>query len=432
MARSFLVAGVDFGTSFSKVVLREQGTGEAVVVPFPEHPGGLLQSLIGIENDELIPPAALEDCACIAYLKMLAAYSSDGSALDRGPVEVPRALYSIRQSFGDGKTVRGLLAFYFAHVVAATEAFINSAQSPWRHFDLNGDHLVFQLAVPTGLLDKDGDTERLFRKAFIAGYQLRKQVDSQLKRPIQFSVWSDQVEDVLSVGLPTLLKVNPWQCLDYPEVLAAMQTVFRSPNPQQDGLYLTMDVGAGTVELNAFLRNTGEHLPPEETVRPRNLDYYSMRVCALGIHNIKDPYGLVKPRNVKELAAELRDEIGVLYRRALVRQPNLGHFPGQRTWDRARLLIFGGGAHLAPYRETFGEALREAGIHRPQIFDLPAASDLSLPEGVEFGRFAVAYGMSFFRPNLDQWRPPEDILPFNTLYPPDDGPVPKYGMDWED
>ncbi len=437
--RRTLVAGIDFGTSYSKVVLREQAIGrDAVVVTFAKHPDGLLDSLVGIDDGRLVPPAALDDCACVPYLKMLAAQSADGSPLDRGPVHVPAALTAIRQQQGDAKVIRDLLSFYFAHVMAGIEDFIRK-HSPWRNFDLSPDnkkdYLVFQLAVPTGLLDNDGATERLFRKAFIVAYELRTKVDPQMVKPHLYSVWAEQVDEIVSVGLPGLEQKHPWQCLHYPEVLAAMQTVFRSPNPQQDGLYITMDVGAGTVELNAFRRNTGEHLPPQErTNAQRNHDYYSMSVRPLGIHNLHDPHGLVVPRARHELVGELRNEITMLYHRATVRQPNHGHVPGTRTWDRGRFMIFGGGARLAPYREAFHDALERQplAIHLPQISDLPAPTDLQRPTHVDFGRFAVAYGMSFFRPNLDDWRPPNDILPFNDLYPPDPNPPPPYGFNWDD
>jgi hypothetical protein len=43
------------------------------------------------------------------------------------------------------------------------------------------------------------------------------------------------------------------------------------------------------------------------------------------------------------------------------------------------------------------------------VHNLPAAQDLIRPRGVEFGRFAVAYGMSFFRPNLDHICLPHEL-----------------------
>ena len=430
-----MVGGIDFGTSYTKVVLREQATPQAVVVRFPSHPNGLLDSLVGISGKCLMPPAALHDCACVHYLKMLTAHAADGSPLHNGPIHIPAALASMRGKLGDLKITRDLLAFYLAHVMAATEDFITT-QSPWRNFDFvtpDKDYLIFQLAVPTGLLDNDGATERLFRKAFIAAYELRRRVDPEMRTPRSYSTWTEEVAQVIDPGLEALQAKYPWQCLIYPEVLAAMQAVFRSPNPQQDGLYLTMDVGAGTVEINSFRRNTGEHLAPKERATARrSLDYYSLKVAPLGIHNFQEPFALVNPRSAKEVLTDLRQEVKHLYYRATIRQPNHGHVPGTRTWDRSRFLIFGGGAKIPPYRESFREALDEIGIHAPQIFDLPAATDLKRPADVDFGRFAVAYGMSFFRKNLDDWRPPEDILPFNDLYPPDGSPQPPYGFNWED
>ena len=190
---------------------------------------------------------------------------------------VPGALSDIRQQHGDTKVIRDLLAFYFAHLMAGVEDFIHNHR-PWQNFDFSPnnkrDHLVYQLAVPTGLLDNDGATERLFRKAFIAAYELRGRVDPQMAKRHLYSVWAQHVEKIVNVGSPALEKKYNWQCLLYPEVSAAMQTVFLSPNPQQDGLYITMDVGAGTVELN------------EMCIRDRFL-CSSISTCA-AVHRISD------------------------------------------------------------------------------------------------------------------------------------------------
>src|ERR1035437_9154890 len=73
----------------------------------------------------------------------------------------------------DGGTVDGFagglrLAFYFSHVIAGVQQFIRS-KSPWKDFNFdagnNEDYLIFQMAVPTGLLATDGKTEKLFREA---------------------------------------------------------------------------------------------------------------------------------------------------------------------------------------------------------------------------------------------------------------------------
>jgi hypothetical protein len=435
MPRYFLVAGIDFGTSFTKVVLRDNNTpgSRAVVVEFPAHREGLLPSLVGVVGDSLIPSDALNGCATVPYLKMLAAHVARGSPLENSRVRVLDTLNPLRRSQNDSHVVRNLLAFYLAHVIAATEDFIRT-RSPWRDFDFSpgneNDFLVFQLAVPTGLLTDNGATEKLFQTAFVAGYALRSEVAGQ----VHHNRWNERVETVLAAGQAIFeSRYKQWQCLLYPEVAAAVQTVFRSPNAH-DGLYITMDVGAGTVDLNAFNRNTGQHLPQgEQANAPRDLNYYAAIVCQLGVQNLNDPHRAVERRQERELMAELRQNLQTLYLRGIHYQPNHGTAPGHRTWDRATLFIFGGGALHRGYKENFAAGLEYAGINSPQIQNLPAAQDLVRPRGVEFGRFAVAYGLSFFRPSLDHVRLPNELTPFHILYPATNNPPPReYGFNWDD
>jgi hypothetical protein len=105
----------------------------------------------------------------------------------------------------------------------------------------------------------------------------------------------------------------------------------------------------------------------------------------------------------------------------------------KRTWDRLSLFIFGGGSHQRSYRQNFSAGRHHAGIYHPQVFNLPAAQDLTHPRKVEFGRFAVAYGLSFFRPSLDYVRLPHELVPFRELYPEAENKLPRqYGFNWDD
>lgn len=425
MPRFLLVAGVDFGTSFTKVVLRDNNTpgSNAVVVGFPSHANRLLPSVIGIDGDRILPPAALSECAKLPYLKMLAAHVASGDALAETPIRIPAAFGAVCDSRSDYEVVRGLLAFYFAHVMAATEDFIRT-RSPWRDFDFSpenhSDHLTYQLAVPSGLLADNGATERVFREAFIAGYELRRTVDPVMSKSVPHEWWMAQVAEKLDGDQANLESRFKWQCLLYPETAAAVQAYLRSPNAM-DGLFITMDVGAGTVDMNAFRRRRAI----------RDCDYYSAIVCPLGVQNLNDPHGAVTRKGEQELMESLRERLQALYLLALIHQPNLGHRLGQRTWDGATLFIFGGGSHHQGYRTNFASGL--TGIHEPEVHNLPAAPDLTLPTGIEFGRFAVAYGLSFFRWNLDRVRLPHELTPFRELYPQPDNRSPRqYGINWDD
>src|SRR5262249_9647066 len=376
MPRYLIVVGVDFGTSFTKIVLRDNNTpgSNAVFVPFPRHPDGLLPSLVGVQGSSLTPPAFREDVVYVPYLKMLAAHIASGGKFEDAPIQAPVALNELLQSRTDLELARDMLAFYFAHVIAATEDFIRS-ESYWRDFDFSpgnsDDFLVFQLGVPTGLLADGGNTERLFREAFIAGYELRREVDAEMAIARPHSTWSKDVDEALNGDKSDLDNRFEWQCLLYPEVAAAVQTVFRSPNAS-DGLYITMDVGAGTVDLNAFLRFSG-HPGERQTNRIAQLNYYSAIICPLGDQNLQDPYGAVEPMTRGRLGQELRNSLMRLQSRAVLFKPNNGNTPGRRTWDGATFYIFGGGAQNRVYWDNFIAGLKAAGIYRPQPHYLPGA-----------------------------------------------------------
>jgi hypothetical protein len=434
MPRYLLVAGLDFGTSYSKVVLREQNTRRSVAVRFPGHADGLLPSLVGFDGTHLFPPLGLAHSEPVPYLKMLAAEVAAGSPFSQARIRVPRAIAGLPAAASHCVTIE-LLAFYFAHMIASVRQFILTA-SPWPDFDItpgnSSDHLVFQLAVPTGLLAQDGRAEKLFREALILAHELAAKADPNLVAPFPCISWSREIQATRTTLTGRTEDRYQWQCLIYPEVAAAVQTVFRSPNAR-DGLYITMDVGAGTVDINAFLRNTGEHLRDQvPTARARRLDYYAAAVKPLGIHNLLDPHGAVESRTEQSLMHDLRSAVWALYHQAKRYQPNHGHRRGFRTWDRATFFVLGGGAHHSAYVANFAQGLTDAGIADPRILKLPAA-DLECPSETEFGRFAVAYGMAFFKPSLDDVRLPSDLRTFSQLYPPTAVPPPaQYGFNWED
>ena len=389
------------------------------MVTFNGYADGLLPSLVGFDGINLLPPAAKSQSQPIAYLKMLAAYVATGTVLAQAPVRVPSAI--LARANGDGiDLIRELLAFYFSHVVAGVRQFVRS-ESPWKDFNFaegnSEDYLIFQMAVPTGLLSTDGKTEKLFREALIIGHELSNHADPMLALPTLISTWSERVKAVQQIPPEELNRRYQWQCLIYPEVAAAVQSILRSNNAR-DGLYITMDVGAGTIDINAFQRNTGQHLVAQTVAgHDRRLNYYAASVEPLGVHNLRDPYDAVQTMDRKELISKVRQAIWILFHRALVFQHNHGHQRGQRTWDHAIILQFGGGAVLPTYQLAFRDGLNDAGIHDPAIRKLPVPI-IDLPSDSDSGRFAVAYGMSFAKYNLDKVRLPDELKTYNELFPP--------------
>jgi hypothetical protein len=443
MPRRLLIAGLDYGTSFTKVVLRDNNNygQHAQAVTSPDFKDGLFPSLVGVRNGCLFFPPTPADAAEVLYLKMLAGDITAGETLESIMFRVARSDQDTRKRLenelvglvsdteGDAAFVRTLLAFYFARIMLAVEEFIR-AESHWSDFDFSGveheDYLIYQLAVPSGLMSWELSAETLFREALIIAYRLRDMPILKGRDGTPFHHWNAMVTEQMKTQ-PDWKEEFQWQCLIYPETAGAVQAYFRSPNASE-GLFITMDVGAGTVDMNAFRRQ-------------RNISdcsYYATIVSPLGVANLQKPVTKKAPSGEGQVVKELRQKLSDLFILAKHYQKNHGTMRGQRTWDLATFFILGGGAHLDIYSLNFANGLRNAGIYAfngndaPNVLRIPEASNLDLPRGTEFGRFAVAYGLSFFRPNLDRVKLPHELKKFDEVYPSEEDGRPPYGFNWDD
>jgi len=415
MPRYLLVAGIDFGTSFTKIVLRDKNTPSAPAAVFhhPLHPNGLIPSLVGLDGPNIVPLAAPAPGIAVPYIKMVAAaVAEDGTFRGCGVTLPPGVSHLAKEGITERMVARALLAAYFVHLTAAIRDFIRGDRR-WRDFDFSttgaSDALVHQLAVPSGLLSEGARAERLFRESLIAAFELRSQLTKPFVQSLPAAEWINAVNRVLDLPAPELVEKYKWQALVYPEVAAAVQPFFRSPNAI-DGLYLTVDVGAGTIDCNAFRRRTSDR-------GPRKIDYYAALVAPLGVQHLKDPHGAVRLRSEQELFSDFQKIVRRLFAFACTKQPNNRYSAYRSTWDEAHIFIFGGGAHHPGYKEAFRHALLDCDFRTPRMRELPAPADLTIPVKTNFGRFAVAYGMSFFRPDLDEVRMPHQISTFRRAYP---------------
>ena len=447
MPRRLLIAGLDYGTSFTKLVLRDNNNHgqHAQAVTSPDFKDGLFPSLIGLRNGCLFFPPTPPDAADILYLKMLAGEISSGetqkslmiridcSDQDSAQLKQNKVKQELGQLIadagGDAAFVRTLMAFYFAHTMLVVEDFIAS-ESHWRDFDFSAvehdDYLIYQLAVPSGLMSWELSAETLFREALITGYRLRGMPILKREGGTPFHHWHAMVAEQMTTKSGWKEEFQ-WQCLIYPETAGAVQAYFRSPNASE-GLFITMDVGAGTVDLNAFRRQ-------------RNISdcsYYATIVSPLGVANLKKPVTKNAPSGKGQVVKELRQRLSDLFFLAKQYQKNHGAQRGQKVWDQATFFILGGGAHIDDYSINFANGLRSAGVYAvngtdaPNILRIPEVANLDRPRGIEFGRFAVAYGLSFFKPNLDRVKLPHELEKFDELYPPDNNEPPPYGLNWDD
>lgn len=265
-------------------------------------------------------------------------------------------------------------------------------------------------------------------------------------------------------------------CFSYPEVSANVQSFLQS-RAVREGLYLFVDVGAGTVDLSIFIYTAQNESP---------LAYFGAEVLPLGSSKLESRAAARLAKKLQQIhaladlnqvtAASLRPALEAAFREyketgrdvfpdiAADMKPiaqclseqvfgKLGFLGTARThiqphprnpkgpvtphsWKGLHFLYGGGGCDSLTYKDPLERYFRDFWQFTPGTSPLPRPRDLLKPESLgetEFAalvkRFTVAYGLSFHRANLPNNRLPRDITP---APPPDDDDRPPYGFNWDD
>ena len=413
-----IIAGFDFGTSFSKVVIREQAQKIAETVTYGDGQW-LFPSLIGYKDGKLFAPLCANLEGPLPYLKMLLPQVLGRQDDDGGAI--PESLAELLQGQNQVEVMRDLLAWFFANVLAATREHI-SKRSHWQdwHELIRRDKLLANVCIPVGIMNDRSASSDCLHDAFCLGFLLSRKVSPSMDEMYGFADWRNACADLLE----EITEVRDKVCFTFPEVAAGVQSVFRSPTAE-DGLYITMDVGAGTVDMNAFRRHTAQRWQGVED-RPNNLDYYAAKVSAYGVARIaeaqhRNPFELLshvnwdrdaqlvlKPLLEEDLAHRVATQVEILFGAAKLMQRNLGSVEGSKTWDSCRVYAWGGGYEYRAYPHALTEGLKNCGLSMATM-RLPAPQDLSLPMGADYQRLSIAYGLSFFIADLGVIRLPEDV-----------------------
>lgn len=397
--RHFLVAGIDFGTSYTKVYLEDQFTDRTEPVLFGPNRSPLFPSYVQVKNSEISGPLNPVDCqddwVIIPYLKLMLA----DQVTDRREFE---GLYGS----GNLPSADVLVAAFLRILMNQVEDFLHQ-DDEWRDFDTSRDLVIYQIAVPTGL-NEQSDLEDRILDCLKAAVRLQTASRAQLSLK--------NVKGVLN-SLGNLgsdeLELLKSSCFRYPEVASAVQAMVRSRN-LPEGKYLTMDVGAGTVDLNFF--NNRAAFDADDTA---TIDNWEAAVSLLGaarLQHLHRDAGHHERTGAcltnEEIKRRLKEEVFTLMKKVFVLQPRQPGGTGPDVFQKGfHALILGGGANIPLYEEALLEALRELKINLPHADRVPKpATDFNLPEGIkDFGRLTVAYGLARSPENLRQARLPKEM-----------------------
>lgn len=438
--------GVDLGTSFSKVVYRVGS--ESYPVLFGTNKNKvedyLIPSVVVMTNKgikckfELNGDENLSKIAQIPNFKIC--LTCERNDVNKDCTITKCNLSNLRVGYLPGEVAREeatfLTSFYLGKLFARTK---NSVRRQLPEQEIPSDITIkwsANLAVPDKFIDSevaDG-----FREALEIGWLMSEVF-------LQFSNFSNKQEAITcflaakelqtEIKMDLLLQRKDFDCFIYSEIGAEVASVTLSPT-SDEGLYVLVDVGAGTVDTSVFnfRREVGDAYQEtwaanilklgaaqidaraNATFTRKSLDW--LRQIKENVFHSKneDPMihvtGEIKSAE-EEVIKELGNALISVYREAFNKEPNV------ETWAKLKLVMGGGGSAIKAYGETARKAFS------PKLSDskLIEFSDLKVPRDFHlntiptkfFHRFAVAYGLSHNLINLPELLSASKIQPKNIL-----------------
>jgi len=397
MARSIpiqIAAGIDFGTAFTKAMIRNTNTDELIAVGFP-HDGSktyFLPSVLFLKDGHLVHPIGTkpsEMAATVPYLKMAlaekcrAAPERWGTLLSQSNgAELPYSL---------DEYIEALAGLFLVDVIRHCH---EAVRSQWTDFGTHSeDKIFYQMSIPAEDAQQEETLDRFKKCLYWAVSKAESGEQESSLGEIQSAIESHHERE---------------DCFFLAEVTANVLT-YRLSRSGRPGLYLFVDVGAGTVDLSVFF-----YPDPERVGEQQN--YAAARVSFTGSSQIElramghegSPKLLAELRwckeghpsysqhtdRIEDSKRSLVEELELAIRKTLGEaQPRF--VPNQ--FGTLEVLTGGGGWCDVPYLEAVNNAVQGFWLN-PQPYPLPQPEDAGAIWGDEAAqlapRFSVAHGLS--------------------------------------
>lgn len=411
-----LVVGLDFGTAYTKVVVRDAlvtDPGKAYPIRFqlPDRATCFLPSLVFNHGGTLLSAfeSAPAEADRIDYLKM------------RLVAEVEHARASAWLDDPRPCSIQVTVAWFLSRVLAEVGERMREI---WTDYGEHPeDYCFINICVP--IAHSDGSpVEACLLDALYAARAAVGPLGTTVPSP-----------DTLAALLadPDSLRLQADFCYGYPETSSNLQSYLKSRS-RKPGLYLLLDVGAGTVDLTFFriLEDEGDEAP---------LRYYHAAVLDAGSSRLElltvsrapsipllealafkeGRFRSPSPALVSAFAAAqklIHDEVGRGVGDGVAVTESKLHPERRRQLELmkdVRLIFSGGGFVENPYEKAsrFFQQARQW-LHSAPVDKLADPADLdwsAIGETIPFRRISVAYGLSFPRYALENHRFPSQVGP---------------------
>jgi hypothetical protein len=425
---SDIVIGFDFGTSSSKIVVRDAYLQTAYAVPF----GDLAYS----GNSYLVPTKIfIDDDGSLSL-------SAEGYSYDNLKIHLmddhDHSVFTTNTS--QKITASELAAAYMALVIRfARDWFLKHTEAIYKKTDIKW-HI--NLGIPSKNYD-DQIRRKTFQTIAMAAWRISRldktitiaDVQKYLTKAKNYIVTEDQDRDQME---DELLWLHPDFVNTHPEVIMEVVGYVHSPL-RTKGLHLIVDVGATTLDSATFIihKEAGENEFPilkttverqgtmilherriqflrsslEGTLRQKNyidpiarlpdLRHYEIRTEEDELFEIDSAFFKECSATIGEALRDTRDH----------RDPN------SPSWENGfPVFICGGGGRLLRYRDIISQLEKRfvsslSNFRGFDIKEIPKPDRLEAPDlpHEEYDRLAVAYGLSFSVDEIGKVFPESDV-----------------------
>lgn len=434
---SDIVIGFDFGTSSSKIVIRDSVLQTAYAIPF----GFFACS----ENKYLVPTNIfIREDGYLSLSKGDHSYSN----LKMNLVDEPKRNIFVAENISQTITASELAAAYMAQVICIARAwFLKQTESIYKNTRIQWR---INLGIPSKNYN-DKEMKKTFQSIAMAAWRISRldseititEVKKHLKEAENHTATKGKDIDPKERGS---LWLHPDFVNTHPEVIMEMVGYARSPL-RTSGLHLIIDIGATTLDAATFIihDSEGEDLFPildtaveklgtimlhgkrVETLKNslekslnnvKNINpthplpdhvYYGIKLCEEEILECDDSF-----------LNECKEIIG-----KVIKNTKHQRDPNSNVWQtELQVFVCGGGGRLSLYREAIdelGQNCSRAWNHFRgfAIRDIPQPDQLEAPDlsHEEYDRLAVAYGLSFTSDEIGEVIPESMVSNINTLKP---------------
>lgn len=385
----FIIAGLDFGTSCTKIIIRlPYEAGEpaiAIPAPAPCHSGDnpyLWQTVLWLQEDGSFLPWPSADATVLHALKqgLIQGRSDAETSGTRSANRATRAQAGVAYLAFAIRYVRGWL-------------FRNRPDL------LRGRRPVWfvNLGMPTASYD-DPQLAKPYRRIGAAALQLAK-----IESPISIEAAQCFLDEshVIEAGASEEVAEELGVAV-FPEAAAEM-TGFVKSTRNAPGLYLLVDVGAMTLDACMFRLNPG-------TDMSYVYSFLNAQVRPLGVESFHWFLGEGKTESefIQQCDRTLR---GVVWQARRDRDPNAQNW---KSGHDVPVFLAGGGASNGLHQgivASLGPWLtHHLGNDGIRLLELPVPSAIEFPVPLEdFGRMAVAWGLSHLPTDIGRIRAMRDI-----------------------